>query len=164
MITNLDKLVEQLREYNENKDNILENLENLTEEQFEDILVEVAEEHGLTVEETEELIQELFGIGYGVKTAASKVATPFKKAAGFVKGVGQRIGRAVSAVKKKSAEMDARAKAKYDATKQAQTKGVEKARMKGAGEVAFNTSVRKEPKPAATKPKTAAKPATKMKK
>lgn len=148
MITNLDKLVEQLREYNQNKDNILENLENLTEEQFEDILVEVAEEHGLTIEETQELVRELFGIGYGIKTAATKVTTPFRKAAGFVKGVGQRIGRAVKTVVNTSQRMDARAKAKYDATKADQREKVEKARMKGAGEVPFSGRrvVRTEPK------------------
>lgn len=151
MITNLDNLVEQIREYNQNKNEILENLENLTEEQFEDILVEVAEEHGLTVEQAEELIQELFGIGYGVKTAAAKVATPFKAAAGFVKGVGQRVrkavGGAVNKVKAASAAADERAKQKYRETKTKQYQTVQKATKVGAGA-----------KPAV------AKPATKMKK
>jgi hypothetical protein len=152
-MSNLHILVEQIREYSLNKKYIFENLESLTEEQFEDILVEVAEEQQLTVEQAEELIQELFGIGYKVKTAATKVATPFKAAAGFVKGVKQRVGNAVGGVinkvKTARANADERAKKQYTKAKTAQTRTVNKAFGAGSGEKPKPTTTR----PGAGKPK-----------
>lgn len=113
------QIVENLREYTYLKQEIKENFVNLTEEEIEQIVLESAQEANLTEEEALEMLDELFGIGSTVKRAGEavkrvgvKVATPFKRAASFVRGVGSKI-------KAKSQEMDQRAAAKLSASRQA---------------------------------------------
>jgi len=181
MIANLDTLLEQIREYNQLKFDILESFEDLTEEEIEDILVDVAEEYQLTIEEAEQLVQELFGIGSAisragtaVKRVGSAVASPFRKTAAAIKGVGQRVGRAVGGVAKavvnKSREMDARgaekaqqAKTNLQNIQNQRAKAREKLRGSLAGETSFSTRVEPaKPKSATpTKTKPVAKPAGK---
>lgn len=145
----ISQLIESLKDYSSSKEYILENINDLTEEELQEIIENVALEQDLTENEVEDMLNELFGIGATVKGVAkrigTKVATPFKKAAGFVKGVGQGIANV-------SRNLDAKAaayqKTKLDDAKQKQTSAVKQSVSSGKKIVPGGTARKFKPKPA----------------
>ena len=128
-MSNLSQLVETIKQFSVDRQYILENINNLTEEEVQDIIIQVAEEQDLTEEEVQTILNELFGIGATVggiaKRVGTAVATPFKRVAGFVKGIGSGIANASRSLDAKAA---AHQKSKLDAARAKQQEKVKSAR------------------------------------
>lgn len=121
-------------------------VKNLDEEKMVKAILETVEENNLTEQETDELINELFGISSTLKTARAKAAHPFKLAHAAIKGAAARVKSKVADVvgkmKEKSAAMDKAASDKLLKTKQTQGKAVAATYKKASGGMERPTPVK----------------------
>lgn len=149
----LQKIIDNIVEFEKNKDDIVEASQYLSDDELVEIIEEVSEENDLSYDQTIELINELFGIGSTIKNVGTKIKTvgvkataPFKVAGSYVKGLADRV-------KAKSQEMDDAAaqklyksREKLNLAKSSVTRATKKSYDAGAG---LNR-----PKPTVSKPTT----------
>ncbi len=108
-------------------------IKSINEEELAELLNDLAEEHDLTEEETQEMLDELFGIGSAVKRGLSAVASPFKHVGAFLAGKKDKIKSAVRAIRVKSRAADIKGASKLAAVKDARTKSQSDTYQKAAG-------------------------------
>jgi len=118
-------------------------IKSINEEELAELLNDLAEEHDLTEEETQQVLDELFGIGSTLKRVASAVASPFQHVGAWVRGKGERVRDAYRTVKAKSRAADLNAARKLSAAKQAKAASLQGARKQGYGDKAIATGLQR---------------------
>ncbi len=94
-------------------------IKSINEEELAELLNDLAEEHDLTEEETQEVLDEIFGIGSTLKRIGQNIASPFQHIGAFLAGKRDKFKNMVDRVKVKSRAADKNAAGKLAAVKQA---------------------------------------------
>lgn len=114
-------------------------IKSINEEELVQLINDLAEEHDLTEEETQEVLDELFGIGSTLKRIGSKMAHPFKLVhagvSGAYAGAKKKASDIAGALKDKSASMDREAAKKLQLQKMKQGKQKSDVYKKASGGV-----------------------------
>jgi len=117
-------------------------IKTINEDELTHFINELVEEHDLTEEETQEVLDELFGIGSTLKRVGSVVASPFKHVGAWVKGKVDKAKSGIHALKVKSRAADIKSAGKLSAARQASATSVSDTYKKSAGADSERTKAR----------------------